>query len=174
MQLKNNVTEFTLFGLTQDPVRKKMVFVIFLIFYSGTLVGNLLIIVTVKTSRALGSPMYFFLFYLSLSDACLSTSIEAPRMIADVLLKKTTISFSECMIQVFAFRFCGCLEIFILILMAVDCYVAIFKPLHYTTIMRNQVCGMLMSLAWLRSCVHSSSQVFSSLESPFLWFQCNW
>ncbi|MXQ94603.1 hypothetical protein E5288_WYG010053 [Bos mutus] len=123
-----------------------MLQVLIMHFFGGTLVGNLLIIVTVKTSRALGSPMYFFLFYLSLSDACLSTSIEAPRMIADVLLKKTTISFSECMIQVFAFRFCGCLEIFILILMAVDCYVAIFKPLHYTTIMRNQVCDNMIAV----------------------------
>ena len=58
MQLNNNVTEFILLGLTQDPVRKKIVFVIFLILYLGTLLDNLLIIVTVKTSRALGSPMY--------------------------------------------------------------------------------------------------------------------
>ncbi|XP_055278737.1 olfactory receptor 4C16-like [Moschus berezovskii] len=166
MQLKNNVTEFILLGLTQDPVRKKIVFVIFLILYLGILLGNLLIIVTVKTSRALGSPMYFFLFYLSLSDACFCTSI-APRMIADALLKKTTISFSGCMIQVFAFHFFGCLEIFILILMAVDRYVAICKPLHYMTIMSHRVCGVLMSLAWVGSCVHSSAQILLALSLPF-------
>ncbi|XP_055278729.1 olfactory receptor 4C16-like [Moschus berezovskii] len=166
MQLKNNVTEFILLGLTQDPVRKKTVFVIFLILYLGILLGNLLIIVTVKTSRALGSPMYFFLFYLSLSDACFCTSI-APRMIADALLKKTTISFSECMIQVFAFHFFGCLEVFILILMAVDRYVAICKPLHYMTIMSHRVCGVLMSLAWVGSCVHSSAQILLALRLPF-------
>uniref|UniRef100_A0A8C6CGX7 Olfactory receptor n=1 Tax=Moschus moschiferus TaxID=68415 RepID=A0A8C6CGX7_MOSMO len=166
MQLKNNVTEFILLGLTQDPVRKKILFVIFLILYLGILLGNLLIIVTVKTSRALGSPMYFFLFYLSLSDACFCTSI-APRMIADALLKKTTISFSGCMIQVFAFHFFGCLEIFILILMAVDRYVAICKPLHYMTIMSHRVCGVLMSLAWVGSCVHSSAQILLALSLPF-------
>ena len=104
MQMKNNVTEFILLGLTQDPVWKKMVFVIFLIFYLGTLVGNLLIITTIKTSRALGSPMYFFLFHLSLSDTCFSTCI-APRMIVDALLKKVTISFNECIVQIFSFHF---------------------------------------------------------------------
>ncbi|XP_043336796.1 olfactory receptor 4C16-like [Cervus canadensis] len=166
MQLKNNVTEFILLGLTQDPVRKKIVFVIFLIFYLGILLGNLLIIVTIKTSRALGSPMYFFLFHLSLYDACFSTSI-APRMIADALLKNATISFSECMIQVFTFHFFGCLEIFILVLMAVDRYVAICKPLHYTTIISHRVCGVLMSLTWLGSCVHSSAQIFLVLTLPF-------
>ena len=166
MQLKNNVTEFILLGLTQDPVRKKLVFVIFLIFYLGILLGNLLIIVTIKTSRALGSPMYFFLFHLSLSDTCFSTCI-APRMIADALLKNASISFSECMIQVFTFHFFGCLEIFILVLMAVDRYVAICKPLHYTTTMSHQVCGVLISLTRLGSCVHSSAQIFLALSLPF-------
>uniref|UniRef100_A0A8D1PK83 Olfactory receptor 4C16-like n=1 Tax=Sus scrofa TaxID=9823 RepID=A0A8D1PK83_PIG len=166
MQLNNNVTEFILLGLTQDPVRKKIVFAIFLIFYLGILLGNLLILATIKTSRALGSPMYFFLFYLSLTDTCFSTSI-APRMIVDALLKKTTISFSECMFQVLTFHFFGCLEIFILILMAVDHYVAICKPLHYTTIMSHRVCGVLMALAWVGSCVHSSAQIFLALSLPF-------
>ncbi|XP_062951121.1 olfactory receptor 4C16-like [Cynocephalus volans] len=143
MDLNNNVTEFILLGLTQDPVWKKIVFATFLLFYLGTLFGNLLIIFTIKTSRALQSPMYFFLFYLSLSDTCFCTSI-APRMIVVALSKKIIFSFSECMIQVFIFHFFGCLEIFILILMAADRYVAICKPLHYTTIISRCVCGMMM------------------------------
>nr|XP_030872308.1 olfactory receptor 4C16-like [Gorilla gorilla gorilla] len=166
MQLNNNVTEFILLGLTQDPFWKKIVFVIFLLLYLGTLLGNLLIIITVKTSQALKNPMYFFLFYLSLSDTCLSTSV-APRIIVDAHLKTTTISFSECMIQVFSAHFFGCLEILILILMAVDRYVAICKPLHYMTIMSHQVCGVLMTVAWVGSCVHSLAQIFLALSLPF-------
>ncbi|XP_009006439.4 olfactory receptor 4C16-like [Callithrix jacchus] len=166
MRLNNNVTQFILLGLTQDPFWKKTVFVIIFFFYLGTLLGNLLIITTIKTSRALQSPMYFFLFYLSLSDTCFSTSI-APRMIVDALSKKSTISFSECMIQVFTFHFFGCLEIFILILMAVDRYVAICKPLHYMTIMSHRVCGVLVTVAWVGSCVHSLAQIFLALSLPF-------
>uniref|UniRef100_A0A8D0ZF12 Olfactory receptor n=1 Tax=Sus scrofa TaxID=9823 RepID=A0A8D0ZF12_PIG len=166
MHLNNNVTEFILLGLTQDPVRKKIVFFTFLIFYLGTLLGNFLIITTIKTSQALGSPMYFFLFHLSLSDTCFSTCI-APRMIADALLKNATISFNECIVQIFSFHFFGCLEIFILILMAVDRYVAICKPLRYTTIMSHQVCGVLVAVAWVGSCVHSLAQIFLALSLPF-------
>ncbi|MBZ3869884.1 Olfactory receptor 4C16 [Sciurus carolinensis] len=165
MQL-NNVTEFILLGLTQDPFGKKIVFVIFLLFYLGMLVGNLLIITTIKTSRALGSPMYFFLFHLSISDTCFSTSI-APRTLVDSLSKKTTISFRECIIQVFTLHLFGCLEIFILILMAVDRYVAICKPLHYMTIMSRQVCSVLVAVAWVGSCVHSLVQIFLALRLPF-------
>ncbi|KAM7085413.1 olfactory receptor 4C16-like [Molossus nigricans] len=92
---------------------------------------------------------------------------KAPRMIADALLKNTTISFSECMVQVFSFHFFGCLEIFILILMALDRYVAICKPLRYMTIMRRRVCGVLVATAWVGSCVHSLAQVFLTLSLPF-------
>ncbi|XP_059014828.1 olfactory receptor 4C16-like [Mustela lutreola] len=166
MQLNNNVTEFILLGLTQDPVRKKIGFVIFLLFYLGTLLGNFLIITTIKTSQTLGSPMYFFIVHLSLSDTCLCTCI-APRMIVDALLRKTTISFSECMLQVFSLHFFGCLGIFILILMAADRYVAICKPLHYSTIMSPQICAVLMAMAWMGSCVHSSAQLSLTLSLPF-------
>ncbi|XP_075403786.1 olfactory receptor 4C11-like [Tenrec ecaudatus] len=166
MLLNNNVTEFILLGLTQDPAKKKIIFVLFLFFYLGTLVGNVLIIITIKTSRTLGSPMYFFLFYLSLSDTCFSTSI-APRTIVDALLKNSTISFNECILQVFSFHFFGCLEIFILILMAADRYVAICKPLHYTTIMSRRVCSILVAVAWVGSCVHSSVQIILALSLPF-------
>ncbi|KAH0513553.1 Olfactory receptor 4C11 [Microtus ochrogaster] len=128
--------------------------------------GNLLIIATITTSQALGSPMYFFLFYLSLSDTCFSTTI-APRTIVDSLMEEASISFSECIIQVSALHLFGAQEIFILILMAVDRYVAICKPLHYTTIMSHQVCGMLVAIAWMGSCVHALVQTLLALSFPF-------
>ncbi|XP_010600448.2 olfactory receptor 4C16-like [Loxodonta africana] len=166
MLLNNNVTEFLLLGLTQDPVKKKIAFVFFLPFYLGTLLDNLLIIITVKTSQTLKSSMYFFLLYLSLSDTCLSTSIT-PRMIVDALLKDNTISFNECMIQVFSAHFFGYLEIFILILTAVDRYMVICKPLHYVSIMNRKVYNVLVAIAWVGACVHSSVQIFLTLSLPF-------
>nr|ALG94482.1 olfactory receptor 17 [Nannospalax galili] len=166
MMLNTNVSEFILIGLTQEPVRKTIVFSLFILFYMGTLLGNLLIITTTKTSQARESPMYFFLFYLSLSDTCFSTSI-APRTIVDALRKQATISFTECVIQIVSLHFFGCLEILILIQMAVDHYVAICKPLHYMTIMNHQVCGVLVALAWVGSCVHSLVQIFLALSLPF-------
>ncbi|EFB28179.1 hypothetical protein PANDA_020369, partial [Ailuropoda melanoleuca] len=166
MQQNHSVTEFILLGLTQDPVKKKMVFIIFFILYMGTMVGNLLIIVTIKSSHSLGSPMYFFLFYLSLSDSCFSTS-TAPRLIVDALSAKKIIPYNECMTQVFALHFFGCMQIFVLILMAVDRYVAICKPLHYPTIMRRQVCTILIVLAWIGSFIHSIAQIILALRLPF-------
>ncbi|XP_065801626.1 olfactory receptor 4C11-like [Muntiacus reevesi] len=166
MSVNKSVTEFILFGLTQDAEKQKVIFGVFLILYLATLLGNFLIVVTIKTSRTLGSPMYFFLFYLSFADACFSTT-TAPRLIVDVLSQEKTISYSECMTQVFAAHFFGCMEIFVLILIAFDRYIAICKPLRYTTIMSRHLCSGLVILAWVGSCIHSSAQIFLVLRLPF-------
>lgn len=164
--MNHSVTEFILYGLTQDAEKQKAVFGVFLILYFVTLLGNFLIVVTIKTSRTLGSPMYFFLFYLSFADACFSTT-TAPRLIVDAVSQKKTISYNECMTQVFAAHFFGCMEIFVLILMAVDRYVAICKPLRYTSIMSRRICVVLVILAWGGSCIHSSAQILLALRLPF-------
>ncbi|XP_047373000.1 olfactory receptor 4C11-like [Sciurus carolinensis] len=146
-----------------------MVFLIFLILYEGTVVGSMLIIVTIKCSRSLGNPMYFFLFYLSFADSWFSIS-TAPRLIADALStkkKKKVISYNECMTQIFALHLFGCMEIFVLILMAADHYVAICKPLHYPRIMTRQVCLILIILAWIGSFMHSTAQIILALRLPF-------
>ncbi|XP_027435902.1 olfactory receptor 4C11-like [Zalophus californianus] len=166
MQQNNSVTEFILLGLTEDLMRQKTVFVIVFIFYVGTMVGNLLIIVTIKSSRTLGSPMYFFLFHFSLADSCFSTSI-APRLIVDTLSAKRIISYNECMTQVFALHFFGSMEVFVLILMAADRYVAICKPLRYPNIMSQQVCNILIVLAWIGAFIHSITQIILALRLPF-------
>ncbi|EHB02394.1 Olfactory receptor 4C11 [Heterocephalus glaber] len=164
--MNKSVTKFILFGLTQDAEKQKAIFGIFLILYIMTLLGNFVIMVTIKASQTLGSPMYFFLFYLSFADACFSTT-TAPRLIADALSQKKVISYKECMTQVFAAHFFGCMEIFVLILMAFDRYVAICKPLRYTTIMSQRICGVLVTLAWVGSCIHSLAQIFLALRLPF-------
>jgi olfactory receptor len=131
MQKNNSATEFILLGLTQNPLRQKLVVFIFFVLYVGTLVGNILITVTIKSSKTLGSPMYFFLFYLSFANSCFSTT-TAPRLIVDALSTKKVISYNECMTQVFALHLFVCMEIFVLILMPIDHCVAICKSLHYS------------------------------------------
>nr|XP_023398519.1 olfactory receptor 4C11-like [Loxodonta africana] len=166
MQQNKSVTEFILLGLTQDPLRQKMVFIIFFIFYLGTVVGNLLIIVTIKFSRSLGSPVYILLFHLSFADTCFSTS-TAPRLIVDALSAEKVISCNECMTQVFAMHLFGPMEVFVLVLMAVDHYLAICNPLHYPTIMRPEVCIILIILAWIAALIHSIIQNVLVWKLPF-------
>ncbi|XP_076987656.1 olfactory receptor 4C11-like [Tamandua tetradactyla] len=166
MDLNSSVNEFILFGLTQDVLMEKIVFVVFLFFYLATVLANLLIVMTIRNSHLLECPMYFFLFYLSFADTCFSTT-TAPRLIIDSISKKKVISYAECMIQVFAFHVFGCMEILVLVLMSFDRYVAICKPLRYTTIMNRRVCGVLVNLAWGVSCVHSLAQIILAVKLPY-------
>ncbi|XP_038598251.1 olfactory receptor 4C11-like [Tachyglossus aculeatus] len=166
MAIPNSVTEFVLLGLTQVPEKQNVIFAVFLIFYLATLFGNFLTVLTIKTSPTLESPMYYFLAYLSFSDACFS-STTAPKLIVDSLSDKKTITSGGCMTQLFALHFFGCMEILVLILMAYDHYVAICKPLLYTTIMNQYLCGFLVGLAWVVSFLHSSAQLFLTLSLPF-------
>ncbi|XP_053515145.1 olfactory receptor 4A5-like [Artibeus jamaicensis] len=162
----NNVTEFVFLGLTSDPGGQKALFVIFLLIYIVTMVGNLLIVVTVLASPSLGSPMYLFLVYLSLMDAAYSTAIS-PKLIIDLLCGQKTISFSACMGQLFLEHLFGGVEVFLLVAMAYDRYVAICKPLHYITIMNRQVCILLLLGAWAGGFVHSVVQLVFVYSIPF-------
>ncbi|XP_066216600.1 olfactory receptor 4A47-like [Saccopteryx leptura] len=166
MEQRNNVTEFVLLGLTQSRQGQKILFVVFLLIYMVTMVGNLLIVVTVVASSTLDVPMYFFLGYLSFMDAVCSTSIT-PNMIIDLLSEKKTISFTACMSQLFIGHLSGGAEILLLVVMAYDRYVAICKPLHYMTIMNQRVCILLLLLAWAGGFVHAVVQLLLVYNLPF-------
>lgn len=66
MESRSNVTYFVLLGLSENPKVQKGLFVLFLLSYILTMVGNVLIVITVIVSNSLGSPMYFFLASLHL------------------------------------------------------------------------------------------------------------
>ncbi|NXF30049.1 OR4S2 protein, partial [Nyctibius bracteatus] len=166
MENKNNVTEFILHGLTQDKTVAKVCFSLFLVFYVVIILGNLLIITTIKTSKQLNSPMYFFLGHLSFVDISYST-VTAPKLIYDLLVEKKTISFVGCVAQLFAGHFLGCTEIFLLTVMAYDRCIAICKPLYYTNIVNRRVCGWLVAASWVGGFVHSTVQTLLPTQLPF-------
>ncbi|XP_045412684.1 olfactory receptor 4C15-like [Lemur catta] len=167
MQNQSFVTEFVLLGLSQNPNVQKILFVVFLFVYIAIVGINMLIVVTILSSPALlGSPMYFFLAFLSFLDACFS-SVFTPKMIMDSLYERKTISFEGCMMQLFAEHFFGGVEVIVLTAMAYDRYVAICKPLHYSSIMNRKLCGFLLGIAWAGGFLHSMIQILFTFQLPF-------
>ncbi|XP_006831893.1 PREDICTED: olfactory receptor 4L1-like [Chrysochloris asiatica] len=169
MDLMNSstISEFILLGLTSSRELEIFFFFIFLLSYAAIVAGNLLIVVTVTFDFHLHStPMYFLLGNLSFFDMTLST-ITTPKMITDFLREKKTISLWGCMAQMFFLHFLGGSEMTLLIVMAVDRYVAICRPLHYTTIMNRRVLMGSVILSWTVGFVHTMSQMVFTITLPF-------
>ncbi|OBS65817.1 hypothetical protein A6R68_05643 [Neotoma lepida] len=94
--------------------------------------------------------MYFFLSHLALTDISFS-SVTAPKMLKNMLTDSQSISYAGCVSQVYFFIFFADLDSFLLTSMAYDRYVAICHPLHYTTIMSQSLCVLLVVVSWVLS-----------------------
>ncbi|KAF0877886.1 OR4E2 protein, partial [Crocuta crocuta] len=163
---QTRVTELVFLGLTDNWVLEIVFFVAFSITYVLTLLGNTLIIVTIVFTSRLHTPMYFFLSNLSFIDICHS-SVTVPKMLQGLLLERKTISFDNCIAQLFFLHLFACAEIFLLTIMAYDRYVAICAPLHYSNVMNMTVCVQLVFALWLGGTVHSLVQTFLTIRLPY-------
>ncbi|XP_008692402.1 olfactory receptor 4D9-like [Ursus americanus] len=160
------VKEFIFQGLTQSRELSLVLFPLLFLVYTSTVLGNVLIMVTVTCESRLHTPMYFLLRNLSVLDICFS-SITAPKVLVDLLSRTKTISFNGCITQMFFFHLLGGADIFSLSVMAFDRYMAISKPLHYVTIMSRGRCTALIVASWVGGFVHSIVQISLLLPLPF-------
>uniref|UniRef100_A0A8C6FVD7 Olfactory receptor family 10 subfamily H member 2 n=1 Tax=Moschus moschiferus TaxID=68415 RepID=A0A8C6FVD7_MOSMO len=143
-----SVSEFILIGFSTFPQHLLPIFfLLFLLMYLFTLLGNLLIVATVWSERSLHTPMYLFLCALSISEVLYTVSI-IPRMLADLLSTDRSISFAACASQMFfSFTF-GFTHSFLLTVMGYDRYVAICHPLRYNVLMSPRGCACLVAWSW--------------------------
>ncbi|KAL6029884.1 hypothetical protein STEG23_005560, partial [Scotinomys teguina] len=81
-----------------DPVLRVILFIIILCIYLVTVCGNLSTILLIRVSSQLHHPMYFFLSHLASSDIGYSSSVT-PNMLVNFLVKRSTISYLGCAIQ---------------------------------------------------------------------------
>ncbi|XP_010859955.1 PREDICTED: olfactory receptor 4D1-like [Bison bison bison] len=160
------VSEFVLLGLSQTQELQLFLFLVFLLVYTTTVMGNLLIMITVTSDSRLHTPMYFLLRNLAVIDLCYST-VTSPKMLVDFLHETKTISYHGCMAQIFFFHLLGGGTVFFLSVMAYDRYIAISRPLHYIIIMNTRVCVGLVVAAWVGGFVHSIVQLVLMLPLPF-------
>ncbi|XP_060639245.2 olfactory receptor 12D1-like [Anolis sagrei] len=154
MENQTQITHFILLGLTTQQELQKLLFVLFLLLYLVTVLGNGTIVCVVWTEIQLHTPMYFFLSNLSCLDICYSTVI-LPKILSGLFLAHQRISFVGCITQLHFFHFLGSSEALLLAAMAYDRYVAICNPLHYPVIMSRQICLLLAATIWAMGFFHA-------------------
>ncbi|XP_049638951.1 olfactory receptor 6C2-like [Suncus etruscus] len=142
------VTTFILLGLTEDPQLNILIFILLLITYMLSVIGNLTIIFLTFADSHLKTAMYYFLQNFSFLEISF-TSACIPRFLYSIATGDKTISYNACACQLFFIDLFGIVEFFLLATMSYDRYVAICKPLHYVTIMNQSVCKRLISGCWI-------------------------
>ncbi|XP_063819328.1 olfactory receptor 1C1-like [Pseudophryne corroboree] len=143
-----NVTLFTLLGLIDDQDLQVRVSVLLIFAYAIIFLGNFTIIALFSADSHLRSPMYIFLFNLSIIDIASSSTI-LPKLFNMLFTKQNKISFAGCITQMYIFMSLALTELLLLTAMAYDRYVAICHPLNYIVVMSFADCIGLSVASWL-------------------------
>ncbi|XP_050999199.1 olfactory receptor 2B11-like [Acomys russatus] len=157
---------FILLGFSNHPWLETPLFIMVLIAYVCTVLGNITIIVVSRIDPQLNSPMYFFLSNLSFLDLCFTTT-TIPQLLRNLWGPDKSISYGGCVTQFYVFHFLGATECILLAVMSLDRYLAICKPLRYPAIMHHQFCILLVSTAWLSGLANSLLQSTLTVKLPF-------
>ncbi|XP_058152538.1 olfactory receptor-like protein OLF3 [Dasypus novemcinctus] len=158
-------TEFILLGLSSVWGTQVSLFVLFLVMYLVTVLGNFLLVLLIRLDSRLHTPMYFFLTNLSLVDVSYSTSI-VPQMLVHFLAEHKIIPYLSCAAQLFFSLALGGIEFFLLTVMAYDRYVAVCKPLRYSAIMHGGLCTRLAITSWVSGSINSLMHTAMTFQLP--------
>uniref|UniRef100_A0A8C6FFA0 G-protein coupled receptors family 1 profile domain-containing protein n=1 Tax=Moschus moschiferus TaxID=68415 RepID=A0A8C6FFA0_MOSMO len=161
-----SLTEFILLGLADTPELQVILFCLFSMIYTLTVVGNVGMILLIRADPRLHTPMYFFLANLSFVDVCYSSTIT-PKMLVDLLSEKKSISVAGCFLQMYFFIALATTECILFGLMAYDRYVAICNPLLYSLIMSRTVCLKMSAGAFTAGLLNSMVNTSYVSSLPF-------
>ncbi|XP_037694300.1 olfactory receptor 8H1-like [Choloepus didactylus] len=143
-----NIPDFILMGLTDSEETQCVLFLLFLLMYLISLLGNAGMILIIHLDLQLHTPMYFFLSHLSFLDLSNSTII-IPKTLENLQTSNKYISFIGCFTQMYFCAFLTVSEFFLLSSMAYDRYVAICNPLQYPVVMSRRLCSTLITVSYL-------------------------
>uniref|UniRef100_UPI003D7F8AAB olfactory receptor family 6 subfamily C member 330 n=1 Tax=Equus caballus TaxID=9796 RepID=UPI003D7F8AAB len=163
---QTSVKEFILLGLTNDAELQAVLFLFPLLTYVLSVMGNLTIIILTLLDYRLQTPMYFFLRNFSILEISF-TSVFVPKMLVNIGTGDKTISFAGCFTQYFFAILLGATEFYLLAAMSYDRYVAICKPLHYTTVMSRRLCIQLVLCCWFSGFLVVIVPHIMTLQLPF-------
>ncbi|XP_018408131.1 PREDICTED: olfactory receptor 1019-like [Nanorana parkeri] len=163
---RTTVTEFILVRLSENPAMKCYLFILFLLIYIITVLGNMSIIFAYKLSSNLQTPMYFFLANFSLLEVCYVTD-TSPKMLSVLLSDGKSISLYGSATQLFGGLLLGGAECYILTSMAYDRYNAICHPLLYNRIMNKMTCSLLLLGSYLMGVLSAVTHTTLTFSLPF-------
>ncbi|XP_004471801.2 olfactory receptor 51G2-like [Dasypus novemcinctus] len=129
---------FLVTGITGLEAEHIWISIPFFTMFFITLLGNATIIAVIWWEQSLHIPMYLFLAMLAASDLGLSL-FTFPTMLRTFWFDARELTHSLCFTQMFFIHTFQDFESAVILAMAFDRYVAISRPLHYTSILTNGI-----------------------------------
>uniref|UniRef100_A0A3B4BVV6 Olfactory receptor n=1 Tax=Pygocentrus nattereri TaxID=42514 RepID=A0A3B4BVV6_PYGNA len=143
------VTEFFLLGFPGVlPEYYAAVGTLLLFIFVILTVGNVFTIAFVSYEKSLQKPSYLIFCNLAAVDVAFGTT-TMPKIIAKYLLKDETIAFHSCFIQMFFVHYLGNVTSFLLLIMAIDRFIAVCNPLRYSTLVTNHSMAIVCVVCWV-------------------------
>lgn len=134
--------------------------------YVAIAVGNVFILTFVIYEKSLQKPTYLVFCHLALNDLTFGT-VTLPKIISKYWFGDGIISFYGCFIQMFFVHYLGSVTSFILLVMALDRFIAICVPLRYPVLITNNIISVLCGFAWLIPLPLMVAVVLHVLTLPF-------
>ncbi|XP_008050206.1 olfactory receptor 52K1-like [Carlito syrichta] len=159
-------TNFLLLGFPGLRESRALLLLPFLSLYLLIVSANALVIHTVVAQRSLHQPMYLLIALLLAINIC-ATSTVVPAMLFGFSTHFRRISLTRCLVQMFCIYFFIVLDCNILLVMALDRYVAICYPLRYPEIVTGQLLADLVGAAVVRSTCIVAPVVFLASRVHF-------
>ncbi|XP_026228773.1 olfactory receptor 52E8-like [Anabas testudineus] len=136
------------------------------VLYLVIAVGNIFILVVVKCEISLHKPTYLIFCHLALTDLAFGTVI-LPKIISKYWFNDSMISFYGCFVQMYFVHSLGAVNSFILMVMALDRFIAVCAPLYYTSYLTNTRVLGLCGISWIMPMSWMVGEVLDALRLPF-------
>ncbi|KAM9359598.1 olfactory receptor 52B2-like [Symphorus nematophorus] len=140
--------------------------VLLLLIFLAIVVGNAFIVAVIVYERTLHKPTYWIFFHLAMTDIIFST-VTLPKAIALYWWRDMISSFGACFTQMYFVHALGAIHSLILLIMALDRFIAIWLPFRYHIVMTNKAVSIACSLCWVFTFIRMVGVVLHALSLPY-------
>ncbi|XP_075330689.1 olfactory receptor 52E8-like [Odontesthes bonariensis] len=162
-----NIKDFIINGFPGLPPKYYgIVSVVLLLVFLAIVFGNTFILAVIIFERTLHKPTYLIFFHLAMTDIFFGM-VTLPKIIARYWWNDMMTSFGACFAQMYFVHSLGAIHSLILLMMALDRFIAIWTPLQYTILFTNRTATIACSLCWVFTLIRLMGIVLHALTLPY-------